>query len=216
MKTVMGLTCYSTLEEILAPAHTALLVVDAQNDFISSRGHFARNGKDVTAMGATVPRLRGLLDGARACGVFVVFVQQTTLPGLLSDSPAWLYFKTRDGKTPDYTLDGSWGQEIVSELRPLPAEPVIKKFRPSAFLGTALDSILRHRRIDTVVIGGVVTQGCVMATALETSFRDYYTVIAEDCVQSPSQEQHENALRFLRSRYDVLPSEQILACWRKG
>lgn len=215
MKSVMGLTCYSTLMEILAPEHTALLVVDAQNDFISPSGHFDRHGKDVVAMGRMLPRLRHLLEGARQRGIFRVFVQQTTLQGLNSDSPAWLYFKTRDGKSPDYTMDGTWGQEIVPELRPLPGEVIVRKFRPSAFLGTALHAILRHRGVKTVTIAGVITQGCVLATALEASFRDYYTVIAEDCVQSPSQEQHENALRFLRSRYDVVPHAEILQYWER-
>jgi ureidoacrylate peracid hydrolase len=213
VKTVMGLSCYSTLEEILDPTHTGLLVVDVQHDFVSPDGHFARHGKDIGQMRAMLPRLAALLDGAREHHVFVAYVQQTTLPILQSDSPAWLYFKTRDGKRPDYTLDGSWGQQIVPELRPRPDEPIVKKFRPSAFLGTSLEALLRNRGVETVVVSGVVTQGCVLATALEASFRDFYTVVAEECVQSPSQEQHENALRFLRSRYDLLPNADLLQLW---
>ena len=184
-----------------------------QNDFCSPGGHFARNGKDVSAVRAVIPRISELLSAARRAGVLVLFTKQSTLPNLASDSPAWLYFKTRDGKAPDYTVAGSPGEQIVQELQPLEAEMVVRKFRPTAFLGTELDLLLRNHQIQTVAVAGCLTQGCVQATALDASFHDYYTVVIEDCVQSTSQEQHENALRFLRSRYDVLPRDAVASIW---
>lgn len=213
MRDVEGIRFYDSLAEIVAPIHTALLVVDMQNDFCSPEGHFARNGKDVARLAPLPPTINRLVSAARERGVPVIYTRQTTLPGLASDTPAWLYFKTRDGKTPDYTVAGSWGAEVIAELAPEPSDPVIEKHRPSAFHETGLDALLRDLRAESVVVAGCLTQGCVMATVMDASFHDYYAVVAEDCVGSTSEEQHDNALRFLRSRYDVVPSADIIALW---
>jgi ureidoacrylate peracid hydrolase len=203
---------FSQLDEILHPAHTALVLIDMQNDFCRPDGWMAQHGRDISAIAEVIPRLRDLLAAARAASVKVIFIQQTTLPGGASDTPAWLYFKTRDGRTEtDYTIDGSWGQEIVEELVPAQGELRMTKFRPSAFHGTSFDLILKTAGIKTTVIAGVITQGCVLASALDASFHGYYTVVVEDCVASFSGVQHENILAFLRSRYDVLPAASVIA-----
>jgi nicotinamidase-related amidase len=218
MRVVSGVEVFSELGELVAPAHTALLVVDVQNDMCRDDGWMAQHGRDVSRIGEMIPRLTALLAGARPAGVKVVFVQQTTLPANASDSPAWIYFKTRDGRTEtDYTIDGAWGQELLDELEARPTEVRVKKNRPSAFHGTNLDLLLGAAGISSVVVAGVITQGCVLATLLDASFHDYYAVLAEDCVQSFDQAQHENALRFARSRYDVATGEAIVGAggWRR-
>lgn len=212
MKTVAGRTLPSSADELLDPRRCALLVIDVQNDFLADEGHYARHGRDVARMRRMLPALHELVDVARSSGVRVVFIQQSTLPDGASDSDAWLYFKTRDGKSPEYTLAGSWGEELY-ELRPLDAEQRIRKFRPSAFHGTALAAILREMGVETVVTCGVLTQGCVLATTLDASFNDFYTLVARDAVASPSAELHAVALTFLESRYDCLPNDQIIRGW---
>jgi nicotinamidase-related amidase len=215
MKIVNGIEVFSNVAEIVEPSHTALLVVDVQNDCVMPDGWFAERGRDVTAIQAVLPNIVELVELARSAGVFVLFIEQTTLPGNRSDPPAWLYFKTRDGRSrTDYTLDGSWGQETIYELRVGSDEPRIRKFRPSAFHQTELDTILRNRGIESVVICGVITQGCVQATTMDASFHDYYTVVAEDCVASHNQELHTNALAFMRSRYDFTGLEALRKLWR--
>lgn len=216
MKSIGPITFYDAIDEIIAPAHTALLVVDMQNDFVAAEGHFARHGRDVARVQAIVPRISALIDQARRAAVPVVFTRQTTLPDLASDSPAWVYFKTRDGKSPDYTLRGSWGANFVPGLAPDASTVVVEKHRPSAFLGTRLDALLRERGVETIVVAGCLTQGCVQATVTDGSFHDYYAVVAGDCVESTSAEQHEGALRFLRSRYDVVPSDELGRIWSAG
>ena len=213
MRELGGVSFFDRVEEILDPRHTALVVVDMQQDFCSPEGHFARAGRDVSRIAAIVPAIANLVGTARSLGVPVVHIMQTTLANHASDSPAWMYFKTRDGKAPNYTMDGSWGQEIVPELAPDPGEPVVKKHRPSAFYLTDLDLILRNRGIATVAICGCITQGCVQATTMDASFHDYYSVLIKDCVQSTNQELHENALKFLGSRYDLVTSEELARIW---
>jgi len=213
MREIDGIRFYDRLEEIVAPAHTALLVVDMQNDFCSPGGHFARHGRNVQRTETIVPNIRRLLAAARQAGTFIVYTRQTTLPGLASDSPAWLYFKTRDGKSPDYTLRDTWGAAFIDALRPGPDVTVVEKHRPSAFLGTDLDAILREHGVESVLVAGCLTQGCVQATTTDASYHDYYAVVAGDAVESTSAAMHENALAFLRSRYDVVSTDDITGIW---
>ena len=89
-----------TLEDKVGPAHTALLVVDMQNDFCSSDGHIATSGKDVSASQRIARRLPALLDRARQAGVLIVFVRNvysTEYNHYLSD--VWLEHaaRKRDG-----------------------------------------------------------------------------------------------------------------------
>jgi nicotinamidase-related amidase len=215
MKTVQGREIPSTPAELLDPGRTALLVIDFQNDFLSDEGHYARHGREVARMRRILPRVTELIDAARASGVRVVFVQQSTLPDGRSDTDAWLYFKTRDGKAPDYTMAGSWGEQLY-ELAPREGEPRIRKFRPSAFHGTDLADQLRRMGVETVVTCGVLTQGCVLATTLDASFHDFYTLVARDAVASPNAELHQVALTFLASRYDCPTNREIIDAWIAG
>jgi ureidoacrylate peracid hydrolase len=214
MKTVNGVEVFDSLEEMVQPRHTALIVVDVQNDCVRPDGWFARNGKDVSPIQQVLPRIVELVEAARAAGVLVVFIEQTTLPDNRSDSPAWLHFKTRDGRlATDYTLDGSWGQQTIDELRVGPDELRVRKYRPSAFHGTSLDTILRAHGVLSVITCGVVTQGCVQATTMDASFHDYYTVFARDCIGGFTASLHENALTFLGSRYEAANVETLRAIW---
>lgn len=217
MKTINGVEVFSELEEILNPAHTALLIVDMQNDGCLDNGWFAQNGKDVTHIQQIFPQLEKLLQSARSSDVMRVFVEQTTLPHNLSDPPAWLYFKTRDGRTrTDYTIDGTWGQQTIDLLKPTEGEVIIRKNRPSAFFRTNLDVVLRAKGIKSVLVTGTITQGCVLATILEASFNGFYTVFVPDCVQSYSQELHGVAIQFLKSRYDSISSDDAIELWGKA
>lgn len=214
MKTVNGVEVLDDLSEILAPEHTALVVVDVQNDCVRPDGWFAEQGRDVAGIQEVVPKVVALVEAARNAGVLVVFIEQTTLPANGSDSPAWLYFKTRDGRSrTDYTLDGSWGQQTIDELAVRSDEIRVRKFRPSAFHGTSLDKILRAHGVVSVVTCGVITQGCVQATTMDASFHDYYTVVASDCIGSFSPALHDNAMTFLGSRYDSADLETLATMW---
>src|SRR5690606_17697960 len=137
VKQINGTEVCDTLEELLNPAHTALVVVDVQNDFCHADGHFAKH-KNIEAITAMVPKWVSFVNAAQDSGIFTVFIQQLTLPHGRSDSPAWLRFKCRDGKNPEYTLLGSWGAELVEGLSPRAGDAVVQKFRPDAFVRTPL------------------------------------------------------------------------------
>ena len=203
------------LKRILNPKHTALLMIDMQNDFCSEEGKFSKAGRDCTSIRRIVPSCKNLLQGARHAGVFIVHIQQSTLSDNKSDSGGWLAFKTRDGKSPDYALLETWGWKHIDELAPVcQKEPVVMKFRPDAFLYTQLDMLLRANSIQTVVCCGCNTEGCVLATVMGSAFHDYYTCVAEDAVASSVAEAHEHAIWLMKKRYIVRDSTKILACWK--
>ena len=213
MKTINGVQVCDTLDEIIDPRHTALLVVDVQNDFCHPEGHFARHGKDVRSAQAALPSLVKFVQAAQARGIFTVFIRQITLPHGRSDSPAWLRFKCRDGKSPEYTLKDSWGAQFADGLVPGPKDAVVEKFRPDAFVKTPLDAILRSQGIQTTVILGMITEGCVESTIRGASYHDYYVVPVTDLITSPNAQLHQNSQQFMAARYPVATSAQVLQSW---
>lgn len=215
MREVLGKRVLESDEEVLEPGHTALLVVDMQNDFASPEGHFARAGVDVSAVTAAVPAVAALVAAAREQGVLVVWITQHTLPQGRSDSPAWIAFKSRHTVDFDtgYTLEGGWGASLVAGLEATPGEPVVAKFRSSGFTRTSLETVLRANGVETVVVCGCMTEGCVEATARDASFHDFYVAVAEDAVASNTPAFHDASLLVMRSHFRLRPASRIAAAW---
>ena len=211
-----GRQVFTTMEELVDPRHTALVVIDVQNDFCAEGGLMHEMGKDLSMMKPALGNLRRVLEGARAAKVLPIFIQNTWLPQHGVASGPWLRFMiVRYGMDPERgcTVQDTWGGEILSEVAPAKTEIVVRKWRSNSFIGTNLDLVLRAHEIKTVVITGVVTQGCVESTAREASFRDYYVVVLEDCVATYDRELHEASLKVMRTRVDVAPSDEVLRVW---
>lgn len=213
MKMVLGKEVFDTVEEMVQPSHTAILVIDMQNDFVHAEGASGKCGQDVSRVRVVIPAIRRLLGGARAHGVSVVHLQNTTLQDGKSDSPAWLWFKTQYGKDPAYCMPGSWGHRLVDELQALPGEAQVQKYRSSGFTHTNLDHVLRNLGVKTVICCGCTTDGCVESTVRDASFHDYYTLIASDAVASFTPANHDASLMVMRSRYPVHEVERYLEVW---
>lgn len=213
MKEIWGKQVFETLKEIIDPSHVAVLVIDVQNDYCTEGGYFEKRRFDLSTIKEMLSRLKVFLTKAREKKVPIVFIQQTTHPEGKTESPAWLYFRVKDGKSPFYTVDGTWGHNFVEGFQPLNHEPVVKKYRPSAFINTNLELVLRSMEIKSVIVTGVTTQWCVASTARDALFHDYYTVVVSDCVDSYSTELHECSLKILSSRMDVVDSKEIVKAW---
>jgi ureidoacrylate peracid hydrolase len=213
VQTIWEKPVFDSLTELVEPARTAMVVVDMQNDFCHPDGYYGRLGIDLADIEAAVSATADLVARAREAGVLVIWVQQTLLPAARADSPSWLRRRTRGTLAPEWTLDGEWGQELVAPLAPLAGEPAIKKHRSSAFVGTTLDLILRSREIESLVIAGTVTQGCVESTARDAKLHDYYVVLVRDCVATVDRELHEASMRCQSTRYDFADSVEVAAEW---
>jgi nicotinamidase-related amidase len=197
------------LRELIKPEHTALIVVDVQNILI-------KNGQVICPK--MISKLKPLIEKARQLGVLIIYVQDILLPNRISDSAPWIrhYMIARNTNNPEkinYSmLDGSWEQETIDDIKPLPSEIIIKKFRSSAFIGTSLDMILRNNKIKTSIITGTVTHGCVESTCRSAS-NEYFVVVPEDCVWAKNEELHNACLKIMKNRYDVVKSEKITEVW---
>lgn len=222
MITIENKVVYTTLAELVNRKHTALLVVDMQNDFCKAGWAFDRLGIDISMYPSMLPRLIRLLAGARDIGVPVIYIQMTVLPGHISESPAQIRFNMRlhlasHGTTQPllYTIESTPGQEIIAELAPETGDLVVRKYRSSGFWGTNLDMLLRSNDIESVIVTGCTTEGCVESTARDALFNDYYVVLPEDCVASDDPRQHEASLFLMRHRFDVVLSDDILSTWKE-
>jgi nicotinamidase-related amidase len=165
MATTIEVPAYEVQGDVRVGAmKTALIVVDMQNDFVKEGGSLR-----VPDAESTIPAIRALLARARATGMRVVFTQDTHQEG----DPEWRIW-------PEHARDGSWGWEIVEELRPRDDEVVIRKLRYDGFYGTPLDHLLRLWGIDTVIVCGTVANICVHYTAASAALRWYHVVIPKD------------------------------------
>jgi ureidoacrylate peracid hydrolase len=211
-------------EEKVQPRHTAVLVVDMQNDFCSRGGAYdlANENLDFSRVDEMVPRLARLLDEARARAVKVIYIQ--AIYNADDDrymSPAWLEHARRRRHGMYTTIpvckEDEWGAEIIPQLRPQLGEMVMTKHRYSAFIDTPLIAYLRNLEIKTVIVTGVGTNGCVESTARDAFMYDHYVVVPEDCVATYWKDLHDASLKGLGLLFgEVRPSQDIIDGWAKA
>lgn len=207
------------LREKVNPRHTALVIIDMQNDFIADEGLIAREGRDVSQAKEMAKHLPELIKTARAAGVFVVFVRNVyTSDHNFYLSDVWLEQAARK-RAGGYTRipvceAGSWGGDFYGEVRPQPHDPIVTKHRYSAFYNTDLETILRANGIRTVVLTGVVTNVCVETSAREAFVRDYYVVVVRDGTAAYVQADHDMTLNNIDRFFGETASiEDLTAVW---
>lgn len=218
MKEIWGKMVYETIEEIVDPKHTALLVIDIQNDH-GPKGFLAKNGRDVSWVLDMLPSVKKVLAEARRRGMLIIFHSVTISKDHRAESPAQIRFLNKSPHimgAEGYEVEDTWGHAVLDELERRPDEPWIVKYRSSAFHGTRLDLILRNSKIETAVVMGLVTEGCVEATVRDVLAYGYYPVVLSDCVGSSRRDLHEAALLVMSARYDVITSDELIRAWNPG
>ncbi len=199
-----------SLQEVLAPEHTALVVWDMQAG-IGGRAHAADR---------LIATIRTVVDAARAAGVLVVWSRHVA-PPLELTSPSGLrsLMKRQNVTDPSqakaFMQTGTPDVEIVPALDPRPGEPVIEKSTPSFFVGTPFELRLRARDITTIVLTGVATEQGIEMTARHALTLGFFAVVAEDAVGSFTESGHELGLSYLRTAVDVVPASDIVDAWRR-
>ena len=162
----------------------ALLAVDMVNDFVT--GVFGNPRSQAMA-----PRLAQLLAGCRADGIPVIYCSDSHLEGV--DVELTVH--------PNHALRGTWGAEIVPDLAPEPTDYTLTKRRYSAFFGTELEPLLRELSIDTVILTGVATNGCVRHTAADAFFHGFKVIVVSDCVESRDDESQRLGIEQMEGAY---------------
>jgi ureidoacrylate peracid hydrolase len=194
------------------PRWAALLVVDVQNDFVSSKGSAAKRGEDVSAAQAVAPKLIRLIEEARRVGLTVIYIKTTHSEW--TDTPSWIYRKSQQSAL-NTCREGTWGAEFYEGIAPLPTERVVIKHRYSAFINTDLNTVLHAKGIQSVLLAGVATNVCVETSARDAYMYDYYVTMVEDCAAAYEAKLHLNTLENIRRHFGlVATSDEIMATWK--
>ena len=187
----------------MIPATTALLTIDLQNDFLHPEGAYGRAGQGAESILALPDRIAPLKSALTKAGGTYISAQFTLVPGR-DDEPliAAHLKKLRPFLTKGDFTPGGFGHALVDTLAP--ADFTIEKVAYSAFYQTRLEYVLRAMKIDTLIIGGIVTNGGVASTVRDAHLRDIHTVLLSDGCAAFKQDVHEATLTSLGSVTQVM------------
>jgi nicotinamidase-related amidase len=175
---------------------TAVVLIEYQNDFTSEGG--ALHGAVQASMESTgmIKNTQGVVAAARAAGVTIIHSPIQFAPGYheITRHPYGILKGVVDSTA---FVKGTWGAEIVEDVAPADGDIVLEGKRGlDAFGSTNLDFILRSKGIETIALGGFLTNCCVESTMRSAYERGYEVVTLVDCVSGTSAEEHDNAIRY--------------------
>jgi len=176
------------------PKQTALVLIEYQNDFTSKGGTLHEAVRPVMESTDMLANTVETVKQARDLGVTIAFVPISFTDDYheLSPVPYGILKGVVDSKS---FRQGSWGAEIVDQLAPQPTDIVIEGKRGlCGFATTNLDFILRSRGIDTIALGGFLTNCCVESTMRTGYEKGYQVVTLKDCTATLSEEEQRLAV----------------------
>jgi ureidoacrylate peracid hydrolase len=196
--------------------HTAVLVIDMQNDFGAQGGMFERAGIDISVIQMAVCPTRRVIAAARDTGIPIVYLKMAHLADRSDtggpESPHGRRHRqlsvgepvtSPDGLPSRILIDDTWNTDILPELAPLPGDAVVRKHRYSGFFETDLDARLLAMGVRSLIVTGCTTSVCVESTVRDAMFRDYDCLVLEDCTGQPESpgvppSRHEASLRAIQ------------------
>lgn len=186
------------MRHVIDPQRTALLTIDLQNDFLHPEGAYGKAGQSSEAISALPARIKPLADALRGKGGVYISAQFTLVPGpdgaplIASHLKELRPFLGKGDFAP-----GSFGHDLVDTLSP--ADFTIEKVAYSALYQTRLEYILRYLDIDTLIVGGIVTNGGVASTVRDAHLRNIHTILLSDGCAAFKKEVHDATLVSLGS-----------------
>jgi ureidoacrylate peracid hydrolase len=198
------------IHEDLTPTKTAFIVVDMQNAFMPCPLAHAP-----CAMAPhIVPQINRLAQAVRDTGGVVVWIQTACTPG---DKITWsnahsIVTHERAEKRFAALARGSEGYALSPLMDAKSGDLYVEKHRFSAFIqgSSDLDAILREHGVDTVLIGGTVTNVCCESTARDAMMLNYKVVMVSDCNAADNDDEHNASLRAIYLTFgDVMDSRMV-------
>jgi nicotinamidase-related amidase len=187
---------------VLAPAETALLVIDIQNTYLEPKPDPAEDARwqpfFARMRGTVIPNTARLIEACRVRGVEPVFARVAChkLDGrdrsLSQKKPGFNYLllpKDREDS------------QVVPDLAPVGDEIVITKTTDSALTGTNLRLILHNMGIRNVVVAGIFTDQCVSSTVRSLADESFNVIVVEDCCAAATMELHHHELEIINMIY---------------
>ncbi|HUY78299.1 MAG TPA: isochorismatase family cysteine hydrolase [Ktedonobacterales bacterium] len=186
--------------------HSALLVMDYQNDILARAGE---------APQALLDRATTVLAAARAAGLPIIYVVVAFREGYPEVSTRNRSFATM--KASGRLLDGTPGAAIHARVAPQPGDVVVVKRRVGAFSTTDLATVLRARELTTLILMGVSTSGVVLSTVRWAADADYDLVVVEDCCLDADDEVHRVLTQKVFPRQtQVVTAGEVCAALTQG
>ena len=176
------------------PKQTAVVLIEYQNDFTSPGGSLHDAVKGVMSSTNMLDNTKETVERARALGATIVHAPITFTEDYheLSPEPYGILKGVVDSKS---FRKGTWGAEIVEELKPQQQDIVVEGKRGlDAFATTNLDFILRSRGITTIALGGFLTNCCVESTMRSAYEKGYNVITLKDCTATLSDDEQRLAI----------------------
>lgn len=194
---------------MMTPATTALLTIDLQNDFLHPEGAYGRAGQGAPSILALPERIAPVKAALTQAGGIYISAQFTLVPGR-NDEPliAPHLKKLRPFLTKGDFAPGSFGHALVDSLAP--ADFTVEKVAYSALYQTRLEYILRAMKIDTLIIGGIVTNGGVASTVRDAHLRNFHTILLSDGCAAFKDDVHDATLKSLDSVSDIVTCAEAI------
>ena len=186
-----------------------VLVVDMTNGFVDDK---FPTGYSKTGI-PCARSIESLLSETRKMVIPTIYTKDVEETGELYNlhRGAWNF----KGKPISDEMKGEYNT-IYATIRPGEKDLVLNKSKPSAFFGTPLAALLNYMKADSIILTGMVTSGCIRATALDAFNYNYRVVIPTECVADRSQISHEVSLFDLDAKYaSVLPLNEVLGLLKK-
>jgi len=198
---------------------TALLVIDMQKDLVKTEGGYFAPLFQAIQSNKVIENIARVIKGARETKVPIWHIATVHRKDGADVVPTITDFMLQ-GLVPkemgEVMVEGTPGADFIDELKPAAEDYVVVKRRSSAFHNTDLDLLLRTRGIDTLILAGVVTNGCVENTARDARQRDYHVLVLSDCCASIMPEAHDYAMnRVFPGMGRVRTSGEMLAVMKK-
>ena len=205
---------------------TTVIVIDAQNAFLSKGGFFTLQSPDI-ALAETISdpaekinNIKRVTTAARARGIKVIYTLSMNPPreSVGRDSPYWYKNDTvtLEREHPEWRdkliIRGTWGAEIIPKLKPQEGDLLVEKPRYSAFFQTNLDTILKTHDLKYLIFTGVATNICVEATIRDAYYQEYFCILTSDAAVNSGPEFTQEATIFnVKARYGwVTTTESVL------
>jgi nicotinamidase-related amidase len=186
-------------------ARPAVLVVDMTRAFTEDRFPLGCSAAGAPCAAA----IHALLEAARPAGVPILY---TRYDAFAADAEWGRWLDKGTGGEPDSLMRGPEAHEIADIIKPASGDIVITKSKPSAFFGTPLASMLTYLGVDTLIVTGMVTSGCVRATVVDAFSHNYRVIVPIECVADRSATSHQVNLFDMDMKYaDVVPLADVLA-----